>query len=217
MTANGFLHARACLSLTVALCACAVPGPAPVPVRVSPATRPLQRDPNPSPSPSRPPPEIVPVVHLPPPPTDQVIKVRGRRILLKRGRMISDLNRPPYRPRVAERWRKQGNVHQGIYKVCVTSEGAVSEVSTLKSPGPRALDGSFREAIGYWRYQPTRLGNKRVPFCYRLGIRVTYATAQPCGSDTADSSAGCVSTDTAGYAPGRPAPGPRPADVHVGG
>jgi TonB family protein len=121
------------------------------------------------------------VVHLPPPPTDQVIKVRGRKILLKRGRMISDLNRPPYRPQIAERWRKPGKVHQGTYKVCVTSEGTVSSVSTLKSAGPRALDGSLREAIGNWRYQPTRLGHKRVPYCYRLGIRVTYGTA-----DTAD-------------------------------
>ena len=91
----------------------------------------------------------------------------------------------------------------------------MSSVSTLKSPGPRALDGSFREAIGNWRYQPTRLGNKRVPFCYRLGIRVTYGTGQPCGSDKADSSAVCDSTETAGYAAGPPAPGARHAAVHA--
>ena len=129
-----------------------------------------------------------------------MIKVRGRRVLLKRGRMISDLDRPPFRPRIGEQWRKQGNVHRGTYKVCVTSEGAVSSVSTLKSAGHRALDGSFREAIGTWRYQPTRIGNRRVAFCYSLGIRVTYDIGQRCGANVADSSARCASTDTPGYA-----------------
>jgi TonB family protein len=191
MTANGFfLAGLAGLSLAAGLTACAAPNPRPV--RKPPAAPRPDRDPVAS---AAPPPEILPVVHLPPPPSDQIIKVRGQRVLLKRGRIMSDLNRPPYRPQIPERWRRRGNVHQGTYKVCVTSGGTVSSVSTLKSAGHRALDGSLREAIGNWRYHPTRIGKRPVAFCYSLGIRVTY-TAQTCGSNPVDPKAGCDSTDS---------------------
>jgi TonB family protein len=158
--------------------------------------------------------EIVPVVHLPPPPTDQIIKVRGRKLLLQRGRVISDVNRPPHRPQVAARWRKEGNVNRGAYKVCVDTAGRVSSVSTLQPAGNRVLDGSFRQAIGTWRYRPTKLGNKPVPLCYRLGITVTYA-ARPCVPDAdGEWSADCSPSASAEDAPGPM--GARQATVHAG-
>jgi TonB family protein len=124
---------------------------------------------------SRPPP--VPVVEVKPPPPDRVVKVRGRRLVLKTGRLLSDVTVPPYRPQVPAPLMKEGSVHRGTYKVCVDARGSVRSVSTMKTAGNETLDQAFRGAIQSWRYQPTRLGNKRVPFCYPLALKVSYPRA----------------------------------------
>jgi TonB family protein len=124
---------------------------------------------------SKPPP--VAVVEVKPPPPDRVVKVRGRRLVLKTGRLLSDVTVPPYRPEVPAPLMKEGSAHRGTYKVCVDARGGVRSVSTIKTAGNVTLDEAFRSAIQSWRYQPTRLGNKRVPFCYPLALKVSYPRA----------------------------------------
>ena len=116
----------------------------------------------------------VPVLELKPPPADRWVKVRGRNLLLKSGRLLSDVNREPFRPRVPEPWNREGAVHRATYKVCVAPDGRVRSVAILKTAGNEKIDSAFRSAIQNWRYQPTRLGPKRVPFCYPLALKARY-------------------------------------------
>lgn len=117
----------------------------------------------------------VPLVELKPPPPDRWVKLRGRNLVLKSARVVSDVSSPPHRPDVPEPYNREGAVLRGTYKVCVGTDGNVRSVSTLKTAGNGAVDQAFRSAIQGWRHQPTRLGAKRVPHCYPLGLKVTYA------------------------------------------
>lgn len=129
------------------------------------------------PSPAPPPPpkkKNVPVVELKPPPADRVVKLRGKRLVLKSGRVISDVTREPWRPRVPPPWNREDAIHKGTYKVCVAADGSVRSVDTLKTAGKGLLDEAFSSAIQKWRYQPARLGPKKVPFCYPLALKVRY-------------------------------------------
>ena len=114
-----------------------------------------------------------PKVDMPPPRPDTVAIVNGKKVVIKSGRVLSDLTKDPYRVRVPERFNKAGSVHKGVYKVCVTADGKVRSVTTLKSSGNAEVDDSFRQTIQVWQYQPYQIGDKPVPFCYPLNLKVT--------------------------------------------
>src|SRR5688572_27059064 len=53
---------------------------------------------------------VRPVVEIKPPPPDRWVKVRGRNLVLKSGRVVTDVTSPPYRPEVPEPWNREGSV-----------------------------------------------------------------------------------------------------------
>jgi TonB family protein len=118
---------------------------------------------------------VVPVVEIKPPPPDRWVKVKGRNLVLKSGRVVTDVTSPGHRPELPEPFNRAGSVHRGTYKVCIGTDGRVRSVSTLKTAGKPVVDQAFRSAIQGWRHQPTRLGTRRVPFCYPLGVKVTFS------------------------------------------
>jgi hypothetical protein len=70
-------------------------------------------------------------------------------------------------------WREERPYQVGL-RVCVSTEGRVSEV-TVTLAGSPALDGIVIEAVRSWRYRPRLSGGAAVPFCHRVLIRYERA------------------------------------------
>lgn len=51
-------------------------------------------------------------------------------------------------------------------RVCVSSQGKVTQVYVIRSSGSAAVDARIPGALGRWRYRPWREQGKAVPFCY---------------------------------------------------
>ena len=86
-----------------------------------------------------------------------------------------DMQAPPHRITLPERLNAAGGVYWGLYKICVDTAGAVSNVTTVKSAGGEpagALDAHWMKAIKTWRYRPYTIAGAAVPFCYTLRLQV---------------------------------------------
>ena len=90
------------------------------------------------------------------------------------GRLLVDPTKAPHRPMIPDELKKDGAKYWGMFKVCVSDAGEVSDVRILKSTGhPDLLDGPWVETIRSWTYRPYQLKDgKVVPFCYPLRLQV---------------------------------------------
>jgi hypothetical protein len=52
-----------------------------------------------------------------------------------------------------------------LFKVCVTPEGDVEEVTFLKSPD-RAMEGELATLVRTWEHRPYLISGAPVPYCY---------------------------------------------------
>ena len=61
----------------------------------------------------------------------------------------------------------------GLFKVCITVDGAISAVSALKSTGFPAYDNKIQNVIRRsWRYHPVVLSGKPTAVC--TAVRFLY-------------------------------------------
>jgi hypothetical protein len=86
-------------------------------------------------------------------------------------RRLSNIREEPHRPSLPP--NHPGDVHWGLYKVCVDYEGAVYRVKTMKTAGGE-LDAAWSTAIRTWRYTPHAVNGQPTAFCYvaRIEVRV---------------------------------------------
>ena len=78
----------------------------------------------------------------------------------------SAIDEDPYRPPLpAGIDLSPGHSYWGLYKVCVSDEGAVTAVTTTKEPEPPIVDADWVATIRKWQYRPYNINYRPVPFC----------------------------------------------------
>jgi hypothetical protein len=89
-----------------------------------------------------------------------------------KGQLISDLARDPrYRPRLPPELNIAGMVVWGLFKLCVDPEGAVYDVTILKS-ADRLVDREWAALLGTLKHKPYTIGGKAVSYCYPMRLEV---------------------------------------------
>jgi len=102
-----------------------------------------------------------------PPPTATLLPPR-----VGSGQLISDvLNDPRYRPSLPAQLNRAGMVVWGLFKICVSIDGRVTDVKVVKS-ADALVDGSWIEKIRTWQYRPYSINGRPVPYCYPMRLEV---------------------------------------------
>jgi hypothetical protein len=86
-------------------------------------------------------------------------------------RLVVDTKVAPYRPTLPPNYNEPGLVFWGLYKVCVTYEGSVYRVSTIKPATPE-LDDRWSGTMRNWRYAPYVRDGQPTAFCTPVRIEV---------------------------------------------
>ena len=63
------------------------------------------------------------------------------------------------------------NINAGLFKICVSREGQVSEVKMLNSRDPEVANG-WMTVIRRWQYKPLTVDGKPTRFCHPLMLEV---------------------------------------------
>jgi TonB family protein len=84
----------------------------------------------------------------------------------------TDITRPPHRPAVPPELMDLRSSWWGMFKACVSVEGAVNHVEIVKSTGDPGLDSRWLKTIQGWRYRPYVVNGRVVPFCHPLRVEV---------------------------------------------
>ena len=104
-----------------------------------------------------------------------VVKDAGPRQLapqIAKGLLLIDPNDERYRVSLPPALERAGASLVAIVRVCVSSEGAVTEVRLIRGAGP-AVDGQIPVVLGRWRYRPLLIDGKPTPFCYPLKYEIS--------------------------------------------
>jgi hypothetical protein len=102
-----------------------------------------------------------------------------------RAQLAVDLKDPQYRVQIPPEHARPGAVYWGLFKVCVSDAGQVTDVTTLRSTCLAQIDDAWTATIKTWSYRPYEIKGNRVPFCYpaRLERRTPKSATEPGGSD----------------------------------
>jgi protein TonB len=87
------------------------------------------------------------------------------------GQRLSDVNDPKFRPTLPPFLNRPGNTVRGLFKICVSTDGHVSDVKLLKSADP-AVDQDWANVIRRWEYRPFTVNGHPTPFCHPLVLSV---------------------------------------------
>jgi hypothetical protein len=87
-------------------------------------------------------------------------------------RLLSDiLDDPRFRPSLPRELNVRGATYMGLYKICVTASGEVSDISVLRSANDW-LDDRWRATMRRWQYRPYTVDGQPVPFCYPMRVEL---------------------------------------------
>lgn len=111
----------------------------------------------------QPPPEVPKPTADPPP-----LNISPR---LGAGQRLSDINDPQYRPTLPPALNRPGMVVSGLFRICVSREGQVSDVKMLSSRDPDVANG-WTSVIRRWQYRPLTIDGKPTRFCHPLMVQV---------------------------------------------
>jgi hypothetical protein len=92
---------------------------------------------------------------------------------------LADVNQPPYRPVLRPEYNRPGAIYWGLFKVCVSTAGQVTSVSTLKSTRVPIIDADWRLTIKSWPHRPYQRDGKVYPFCYPLRLELRVSPKPP--------------------------------------
>jgi outer membrane biosynthesis protein TonB len=84
---------------------------------------------------------------------------------LAKAQLAIDPNADEYRVRLPPSLARADMKLSAVVKMCVSSDGKVTDVKLLKSADP-AIDPQIPATLGRWRYRPLMVGGQAVPFCY---------------------------------------------------
>jgi hypothetical protein len=88
------------------------------------------------------------------------------------GRLVSDiLNDPRFRPTLPRELNVRGATYAGLYKICVTAAGEVSDITVIRSANDW-LDDRWRTTMRRWQYRPYTVDGQPVPFCYPMRVEL---------------------------------------------
>jgi protein TonB len=89
-----------------------------------------------------------------------------------KGLLLIDPNEEQYRVKLPPALERSGVTLYAIVRVCVSAQGAVTDVRVLKGAGP-AIDPQIPSVLGRWRYRPFTLNGQPTPFCYPLRYEIS--------------------------------------------
>jgi protein TonB len=89
-----------------------------------------------------------------------------------KGLLLIDPNEEQYRVKLPPALERSGVTLHAIVRVCVSAQGAVTDVRVLKGAGP-AIDPQIPTVLGRWRYRPFTLNGQPTPFCYPLRYEIS--------------------------------------------
>jgi protein TonB len=104
-----------------------------------------------------------------------VVKDAGPRLLapqVARGLLLIDPADERYRVSLPPALERAGATVSAIVRVCVSAQGAVTEVRVMRGAGP-AVDAQIPTVLGRWRYRPLTIDGKPTPFCYPLRYEIS--------------------------------------------
>jgi protein TonB len=84
---------------------------------------------------------------------------------------ISDLEDPRYRPVLPAILNRPGMVVRGLFRICVSVQGQVTDVKIVRSADPM-VDNDWTTVIRRWQYRPFTLDGRPTPFCHPLMLEV---------------------------------------------
>jgi protein TonB len=87
------------------------------------------------------------------------------------GMRISDLSDPRYKPGLPPQLNRAGMMFWGLFKICVSASGHVTDVKIVKGADP-LIDPDWVNKIKLWQYRPYTLNGRPVPFCHPARIEV---------------------------------------------
>jgi hypothetical protein len=91
------------------------------------------------------------------------------------GQLISDvLHDPRYTPTLPAQLNRAGMVVWGLYKICVSVAGTVTDVKVVK-PADALVDAPWIQKIKTWQYRPYSINGRPVPYCYPMRLEVRSA------------------------------------------
>lgn len=82
-----------------------------------------------------------------------------------RGHRVVDVRSQPHAPDVPWDLRKSDDLQAGVFRLCISEEGKVYDVSVVQGTGQPALDDSWIAALKTWRYTPYTRDGKPVRAC----------------------------------------------------
>ncbi|HEY0709782.1 MAG TPA: hypothetical protein VGG33_23415 [Polyangia bacterium] len=88
------------------------------------------------------------------------------------GQRITDVNDPRYKPSLPPQLNRAGMTLWGLFKVCVSAQGKVTNVTVVKSADP-LVDNDWIGKIKLWEYRPYSVNGRAVPFCSPIRLQVT--------------------------------------------
>jgi protein TonB len=91
---------------------------------------------------------------------------------LGKGLLLIDPNEEQYRVKLPPALERSAVTLYAIVRVCVSAQGAVTDVRVLKGAGP-AIDSQIPSVLGRWRYRPFTLNGQPTPFCYPLRYEIS--------------------------------------------
>jgi periplasmic protein TonB len=86
--------------------------------------------------------------------------------------LLIDPNRDPYKVELPPPLARGGMSFFAILRMCVSADGAVSDVKILRGADP-AIDPQIPIVLRRWRYRPYTLDGKPTPFCYNLRYEIS--------------------------------------------
>jgi protein TonB len=84
---------------------------------------------------------------------------------------LSDVNDPRFRPSLPPHLNRPGIIVRGLFKICVSTQGQVSDVKMVSSAEPDVASG-WTDVIRLWQYRPFTLDGRPTPFCHPLMLEV---------------------------------------------
>lgn len=89
-----------------------------------------------------------------------------------KGLLLIDPNEEQYRVKLPPALQRSGTVLTAIVRVCVSAQGAVTDVKILRGAGA-AIDPQIPSVLSRWRYRPFTLNGQPTPFCYPLRYEIS--------------------------------------------
>ena len=81
------------------------------------------------------------------------------------------VNDPQYKPRLPPALNRAGMVVWGMFKVCVSAQGAVEKVTVIKPADPLVND-DWMAKLKACPYRPYSVNGRAVPFCHPVRLEV---------------------------------------------